>query len=99
MSKVSIEQYNLLIDHNRRWLTGLARSLDIGAEARMRQQLFDHLDLSLKCLERHRDCLVADLAVELPSTSAEGLRRQHNPTSRTTIGWDAAKPRRKLRLE
>ena len=72
MSKASIERYNLLIDHNRQWLAGLSRLSDIGADAVMRRQLLDHLDLSLKCLERHRDYLVADLAMQLQSSSTEG---------------------------
>jgi hypothetical protein len=72
LSKASIERYNLLIDHNRQWFASLARSSDIGADAVMRRRLFDHLDLSLKCLERHRDCLVADLARQLQPSSAEG---------------------------
>lgn len=62
MSQAAIERYTLLIEHNRRWLAGLARASDIGGNTALRGRVVEHLDMSLKCLERHRDCLAADLA-------------------------------------
>jgi hypothetical protein len=66
MSKAAIERYTLLIDHNRRWLASLACSSDIGGDTALRRRLVANLDMSLTCLERHRDCLVADLAIRAP---------------------------------
>jgi hypothetical protein len=66
MSQTAIERYTLLIDHNRRCLASLACASDSGGDAALRGRLLAHLDMSLKCLERHRDCLAADLVKILP---------------------------------